>query len=49
MNILGFLIPLALFLGLLFLLFFFWSVVSGQYDDLETPACRILDKKGEKE
>jgi cbb3-type cytochrome oxidase maturation protein len=42
MNILLFLIPLALFLGLLGLCAFIWSLKSGQYDDLEGAAQRIL-------
>lgn len=42
MNILYFLLPMALFLGGIFLLAFFWAVRRGQFDDLETPAHRIL-------
>ena len=30
-------------LGLVGVLLFFWSVKSGQYDDMEGPAHRILD------
>ncbi len=42
MDILFFLIPIAL-LGLaLIVLALIWSVQSGQYDDLEGPAYRIL-------
>ncbi|MBX3489492.1 cbb3-type cytochrome oxidase assembly protein CcoS [Parvibaculum sp.] len=42
MNILVFLIPAALLLGLLGLGAFLWSLKSGQYDDLEGAAERIL-------
>ena len=37
------LIPVALFLGLLGLGAFLWSLRSGQYDDLEGAAWRVLD------
>lgn len=43
MNILIFLVPVALALGLLGLLGFLWSLKSGQYDDLDGAAWRILD------
>lgn len=43
MSILLFLVPMALFLGLLGLGAFLWSLKSGQYDDLEGAAWRILD------
>ena len=36
------LIPIALFLGLLGLAAFVWSLRTGQYDDLEGAAHRIL-------
>lgn len=42
MSILLFMIPLALILGLLGLAGFIWSIQSGQYDDLEGAAYRIL-------
>jgi len=42
MTILLLLIPIALFLGGLGLLAFLWSLKSGQYDDLEGAANRIL-------
>jgi len=41
-NILVFLVPAALILGLLGLAGFLWSLRSGQYDDLEGAAERIL-------
>lgn len=42
MNALVFLIPAALFLGLLGLGGFLWSLRTGQYDDLDGAAQRIL-------
>jgi len=37
------LIPVALFLGALGLAAFLWSMKSGQYDDLDGAAARILN------
>ena len=37
-----FLIPIALFLGLLGLTAFFWTVKNGQYEDPKGDAARIL-------
>ncbi|GEQ99991.1 hypothetical protein JCM17845_06150 [Iodidimonas gelatinilytica] len=42
MTVLLFLIPIALFLGGLGLLAFLWALKSGQYDDLDGAAERIL-------
>ncbi len=42
MGVLLYLIPLAILLGLIALCAFFWTVKSGQYDDLEGAAHRIL-------
>ncbi|MDK2768314.1 MAG: cbb3-type cytochrome oxidase assembly protein CcoS [Sphingomonas sp.] len=42
MNGLALLIPLALLLGLLGLAAFFWSVRSGQYEDMDGAAMRVL-------
>ena len=42
MNILFLLVPLALLFAGLAVALFVWAVRSGQYDDLETPAVRIL-------
>ncbi len=42
MNGLAVLIPIALLLGLGGLAAFFWAVRSGQFDDLEGAALRIL-------
>jgi cbb3-type cytochrome oxidase maturation protein len=43
MNLLLILIPLALSLGLLGLGAFLWSLKSGQYEDLDGAAERILE------
>ena len=43
MNVLVYLLPIALGLGLLGLLAFLWALKSGQYDDLDGAAARILD------
>ncbi|MEP0709532.1 MAG: cbb3-type cytochrome oxidase assembly protein CcoS [Parvibaculum sp.] len=49
MNILIFLVPAALLLGLLGLIGFLWSLRTGQYDDLEGAAERILFDEDEPE
>jgi cbb3-type cytochrome oxidase maturation protein len=43
MNMLIYLIPVALFLGALGLIAFLWSLKNGQYDDLDGAAWRIMD------
>jgi cbb3-type cytochrome oxidase maturation protein len=43
MTALAWLIPIALFLGLLGLAAFLWSLKSGQFEDLEGAAYRILE------
>ncbi|MBL4803616.1 MAG: cbb3-type cytochrome oxidase assembly protein CcoS [Alphaproteobacteria bacterium] len=42
MSVLMYLIPIALFLGLIGLCAFIWTLKSGQYDDLDGAAHRIL-------
>ena len=42
MNVLIYLLPMALGLGLAGLFAFLWSLRSGQYDDLDGAAARIL-------
>jgi cbb3-type cytochrome oxidase maturation protein len=42
MNVLVYLVPAALGLGLIGLVAFLWSLKSGQYDDLDGAALRIL-------
>lgn len=43
MNVLVFLVPLALLLGLIGLGAFLWSLRNGQYDDMDGAALRVLD------
>lgn len=47
MEVITILVPLALILALCFIVGFIWMATKGQYDDLETPAMRMLleDKK----
>ena len=47
MSMLIYLIPVALFLGGLGLVAFLWSLRSGQYEDLEGAAHRILQDDDE--
>ena len=49
MTVLLYLIPAALFLGLMGLCAFLWALKSGQYDDLDGAAHCILfdDEPGE--
>lgn len=42
MTVLVYLIPIALLLGLAALFGFLWALKSGQYDDMEGEASRIL-------
>ncbi|MGL6043013.1 MAG: cbb3-type cytochrome oxidase assembly protein CcoS [Sandaracinobacteroides sp.] len=42
MNSIAILLPIALLLGLVGLVAYLWSVRSGQYDDLDGAARRIL-------
>lgn len=42
MSILYLLIPLAVGLMVIAIAFFLWSVRTGQYDDLDGPAYRVL-------
>lgn len=42
MDVLIYLIPIALLLGLIGLAAFMWSMRSGQYEDLDGAARRIL-------
>lgn len=47
MNNLFFLIPIALLLGGIGLVAFLWALGSGQYDDLDGAAERILIEEEE--
>ena len=42
MNVLIYLVPTALALGLIGLAAFLWSLRNGQYDDVEGAALRVL-------
>jgi cbb3-type cytochrome oxidase maturation protein len=42
MTVLYLLVPLALLLAGTGVAAFFWSVRNGQFDDVETPAIRVL-------
>ena len=42
MTVLAYLIPIALGLGLLGLAAFFWAMRSGQFEDLDGAAHRVL-------
>ncbi|MDG4647133.1 cbb3-type cytochrome oxidase assembly protein CcoS [Roseibacterium sp. SDUM158017] len=44
MDVLGILIPVSLFLGLIGLGAFFWMLKRGQFDDPEGDANRILSE-----
>ncbi|WII73654.1 cbb3-type cytochrome oxidase assembly protein CcoS [Bdellovibrio sp. 22V] len=48
MNILVLMIPMAILLGVGFVSAFLWATSKGQFDDLETPAHRILEKDSER-
>ena len=42
MEILYLLVPIAMLLVAVIVVIFFWAVRSGQFDDLEGPAHRII-------
>jgi cbb3-type cytochrome oxidase maturation protein len=42
MSVLIYLIPIALFLGLIGLVAFIWTLKSNQYEDLDGAAQRVL-------
>lgn len=42
MEVIYLLIPIALLLVALIIVLFFWAIRSGQFDDMEGPAHRIL-------
>jgi len=44
MNILILMIPIAILLSGGFVFAFLWATSRGQFDDLETPAHRILNE-----
>ena len=44
MSILYLMIPMSLLLGAGFVTAFLWATQKGQFDDLETPAQRMLNE-----
>ena len=42
MSVMFILLPLALLFSAVALAVFIWAAISGQFDDLHTPAVRIL-------
>jgi cbb3-type cytochrome oxidase maturation protein len=42
MNVLVYLVPMAVGLGLIGLIAFLWALRSGQYSDIEGAALRVL-------
>lgn len=48
MNILILMIPMALLLGVGFVAAFLYASSKGQFDDLDTPAHRILNDDNER-
>jgi cbb3-type cytochrome oxidase maturation protein len=48
MGIIFVLLPLSLLLAIIALAGYFWCVRSGQLDDLDTPAQRVILPEGEK-
>ena len=42
MNIIFLLLPLALLLAFVFVAFYLWAAKHDQFDDLDSPAKRIL-------
>lgn len=42
MEVITILLPIAVLMALVFIVGFIWMTVKGQYDDLETPAMRML-------
>ncbi len=47
MDVLVYLIPAALFLGMVGLAAFFWAIKSRQFDDMDGAAMRILIDDGD--
>jgi cbb3-type cytochrome oxidase maturation protein len=48
-DILSYLIPIALVMGGLWLAGFMWALRTGQFDDPEGAASRILEQEGSHE
>ena len=45
MKVIALLISLSLTLALIFLYIFYVALKKGQFDDLESPSLKMLDKK----
>jgi cbb3-type cytochrome oxidase maturation protein len=41
-DIIFFMVPAALIIAVVFVVAFIWATKKGQYDDLDTPAHKIL-------
>ena len=42
MNVVALIVPLSILLGSIFVVCFIFAARKGQYDDLDTPAYRLL-------
>lgn len=42
MNIILFMVSMALILSSIFVFAYYWAASRGQFDDMETPALRVL-------
>jgi cbb3-type cytochrome oxidase maturation protein len=47
MDVIFIVLPLAIGLAGVALAAFYWAVRRGQFDDLDTPPCRILFEDGD--
>jgi cbb3-type cytochrome oxidase maturation protein len=47
MDVIFIVLPLALSIAGVALTAFYWAVRRGQFDDLDTPPCRILFEDGD--
>jgi cbb3-type cytochrome oxidase maturation protein len=47
MDVIFIVLPLAIGMAGVALTAFYWAVRRGQFDDLDTPPCRILFEDGE--
>lgn len=48
MNTILFMVSIALILSTLFVVCYLWALSQGQFDDLETPALRMLKEEKQK-
>lgn len=48
MSMILFMISIALILSTLFVVCYLWALSHGQFDDLETPALRMLKEEKQK-